>query len=565
MMEGGDDNNNNNNIFIELVFQRMDPRGLAQVYADAFSSVYEKTTTLAAVSTSSSNGTSSSHAGGGRLVANKSSKSSSSAAASVPHPAASVFLMRHLTMTMGAFRRWNSINHCLDVDISHGVIDVVLQRLGLTPVDLETKDSILWDTLAQQSKGAAGKWGALEAHFDLASQALEKQPSYQALLSSLPPQAAVCGLTILPGGYSVTVTNPTFAALFRGAKGFLDDTATYKTGPFLLFLSLVAPDDQLAFAEFFWEGMLGLAWEGEEQSRSAAKVLKMVDSAGGIDLYLMYFIRSLKLSPGVFFVFEPCPPSRHLTPRPYFHFRVDAFKQRSPIHGLEEVREQEGAGGRGRARGRRGMRTKGEDDGGSILSAAATNTGDAEGTKRVAMKEEEDLCPHEPPLLHSFPGLAFIPGTFPAPGPLLLRPRDKVTALFDSSVGVGVSGSVCVGEIIGGQAAATATEIDGKKSHASAEQALSLETPPPPSGASSSSPNKMETQPQMQTRSSAAAAATHMHTPETIPTPTDTHTHTVTQPALDMYQWVGVGGEQGTPLPRAPVFDEGTLQNIFEE
>jgi hypothetical protein len=247
---------------------------------------------------------------------------------------------------------------------------------------------------------------------------------------------------------------------------------------------------------------------------------------------------------------------------------VDAFKQRNPIHGLEEVREQEEAGAGGR--GKRKRRTRAEDDGGSILAAAAlaTNTGHAEGTKRVAVKEEEDCPPRdEPPLLHRFPGLAFIPGTFPPPGPLFLHQGEEVTALLDFSIGAGLSGSVNMGEIMSAQGAAIATEIDGKTSHASAEQVLSWETRPspvhPPSGASSASPIKMEAQLQMQTRSSAAAAAAHIHTEATIPMPIDTHTHTVTQPALDLSEWVGVGGEQGAPSPRAPVFDEGLLEKPF--
>jgi hypothetical protein len=442
-------------------------------------------------------------------------------------------------------------------------------------LDLENNDSIVWDTLSQQNRRAGETWKAMLACNEVAGQTIEKNPSYQAVLSSLPPQAAVCAALILPKGSSVVVTNSAFVVHFqRDTRGFLEDIAEYKMAPILPLLGTVAPEDRLAFSQFYWEGMFGLAWEGEEQSRSVAKVFKMVNGAGTIGLYLVYFVRSMKQLPGLFFVYEPCPVSRHLNPHPHRNAQLEAFKHCSTAHELEEGKKDEGDG---RKRKRRRYRRRGKDEGGSTLAVVAAPTAAVASTytqgegggggKNVVVEEEEDGASHGLPFLPRFPGLASIPAML-QPGeeeemPLSLLQTDKVSLLFgprgDVGANVSVNEDVNLNVNVNGQATevtatATGTGIDngGNARQGLVEQAvpLALSLLPPFSP------------PQTQSHVP-PAAATHTHTQMTTPILSAATLSEVQQ------QWVGLGGGGGegeeVASPRPPVFDEGALQEIFKE
>jgi uncharacterized membrane protein YgcG len=345
---------------LELIFRRVDPRGLARVHGQAFLNTL------------------------GKLAMHP---------ASVQMDAYAVEAMKNMMVCQ--FRCYRMESQFLGVDVSHGLAAMVLGKLGVSSVDLEDQASLLLDDAPLLQKDKVARWKAYKAQHEAGREAIQKDPAYQALLARLPPQVAVHGTAVSSDGRTVQFTNAVEEGIFKSAEELFEEMAVYKTMAPLLFLSVVAPEDRLAASQFIWE--IGLGLDLMEGKKSPPRIFKLIDRNGQMGLFLMEAV----LFPGqqgpmLIFLIERCPVSRHITPHPHYRRRAQTFKEYATTGKKDEV----SASGSG---------SQSEISGGGGSSASLSLVSGGGGGGGGGRGEQED---RGPPL---FPGLAVLPMDMPLP------------------------------------------------------------------------------------------------------------------------------------------------------
>jgi hypothetical protein len=282
---------------LELIFKRINQKSIAQTFIQAFEQVYQEEIMP-------------------QLVA---STGAGTAVVTNPLPP-SPFLLPVL-------RTFRAHARALSVDSSWGILDVLRKTLHLSPLDLEDRESVLWD-MQQQKAGegqeAAARWRALMLQREEARNRLRQQKSYQELLKRA-PGAAFFAAGSTKEGQQISVTNDEFGELFESASQLAESTAVHRLVMPLLFLSMVAPEDRMESCLYFWKHVSGIALRKQQTVQTL--VLKMVDRHGEIGLFLLKVCPLAGEVPGLAVIFEPCPRSRHINPRPKVRQVTGKFKE----------------------------------------------------------------------------------------------------------------------------------------------------------------------------------------------------------------------------------------------
>jgi hypothetical protein len=370
-------------VILEMIFTRINPRNLSQIFMQAFEQISSEKAIMPPQISLVNSG-----AGAGAAAATN--------------------LLSPSSVMLPLVRTYRAQSRVLGVDVTWGVMGLTRKAFHLSPLDLEDKESLLWDLQDQKQggdEGVAARWRALQLELDKERKSLEQQSSYQELLQKRPPPAAIYAQGTSKDGHQFAICNAQFAAFFRSVPEMAHDTAAHRANEGLLFLSLVAPEDRMAWCRFIWEVVIGSAL----QEKRPAEIIKMVDRHGDIGLYLVEAVPLAGEVPGLAIVLEPCPGSRHINPRPgipYVRQVAMGYKNcvRAAYGNATSGGGDGGAGGAGASAAGGAVAADGEGGGGGGGGGSTDNV------KEIVAKEGGNGMNHPSQQFGGqFPSLAMVP------------------------------------------------------------------------------------------------------------------------------------------------------------